>query len=250
MKVLIIEDEQPAAHKLIRLLQEVDKQIEVLDILVSVEQTTNWLANNPAPELIFMDIQLEDGISFELFETCQIQTPVIFTTAYDEYALKAFKVNSVDYLLKPIALDDLKAALDKFNTFHRQQVNYSRLNAIINQLQPRTKERFLIKVGEHYKSIQTSSISSFFIMGRSTFIRTDTGKSYAIDHSLDKIEQLVDPKLFFRVNRNFIVNFSAIQDILVYSSNRLKIILNAGKEKDDILVSRERVAEFKGWMDR
>ena len=218
MKVLIIEDEQPAAHKLIRLLQEVDKQIEVLDILVSVEQTTNWLANNPAPELIFMDIQLEDGISFELFETCQIQTPVIFTTAYDEYALKAFKVNSVDYLLKPIALDDLKAALDKFNTFHRQQVNYSRLNAIINQLQPRTKERFLIKVGEHYKSIQTSSISSFFIMGRSTFIRTDTGKSYAIDHSLDKIEQLVDPKLFFRVNRNFIVNFSAIQDILVYSS--------------------------------
>ena len=125
MKVLIIEDEQPAAHKLIRLLQEVDKQIEVLDILVSVEQTTNWLANNPAPELIFMDIQLEDGISFELFETCQIQTPVIFTTAYDEYALKAFKVNSVDYLLKPIDLDDLKAALDKFNTVYRQQVNYS-----------------------------------------------------------------------------------------------------------------------------
>lgn len=250
MKVLIIEDEQPAAHKLKRLLQEVDKQIEVLDVLVSVEQTTNWLASNPAPELIFMDIQLEDGISFELFETCQIQTPVIFTTAYDEYALKAFKVNSVDYLLKPIAPDDLKAALDKFNTFHRQQVNYSRLNSIINQLQPRTKERFLIKVGEHYKSIQTSSINCFFIMERSTFIRTDTGKSYAIDHSLDKIEQLVDPGLFFRINRNFIVNYSAIRDILIYSSNRLKIMLDAGTEKEDILVSRKRVTEFKEWMDR
>lgn len=250
MKVLIIEDEQPAARKLIRLLQEVDKQIEVLDILVSIEQATNWLTGNPAPELIFMDIQLEDGISFELFETCRIQTPVIFTTAYDEYALKAFKVNSVDYLLKPIAPDDLKAALDKFKTFHWQQVNYSRLNTIINQLQPRTKERFLIKVGEHYKSIQTSSINCFFIMERSVFIRTDTRKSYAIDHSLDKIEQLVDPDLFFRVNRNFIVNYSAIRDILAYSSSRLKIILDTGTEKEDILVSRERVAEFKEWMDR
>lgn len=250
MKVLIIEDERPAAHKLIRLLEETDKQIEVIGVLGSIEHAINWLAGNPAPELIFMDIQLEDGICFEIFETYKIQTPVIFTTAYDEYALKAFKVNSVDYLLKPIAPDALQVALKKFNAFHQQQANYSRIESIITQLQLQTKERFLIKVGEHYKSIQTSSISSFFIMGRSTFIRTDTGKSYAIDHSLDKIEQLVDPKLFFRVNRNFIVNFSAIQDILVYSSNRLKIILNAGKEKDDILVSRERVAEFKGWMDR
>lgn len=123
MKVLIIEDEQPAAHKLIRLLEEADKQIEVIDVLASIEQTINWLAVHPGPELIFMDIQLEDGISFEIFETCKIQTPVIFITAYDEYALKAFKVNSIDYLLKPIAPDDLKAALDKFNVLHRQQAN-------------------------------------------------------------------------------------------------------------------------------
>ena len=135
MRVLIIEDEQPAAHKLIRLLQEADKQTEVLDVLGSIELAINWLTNHPAPELIFMDIQLEDGISFEIFETCRIQTPVIFTTAYDAYALKAFKVNSVDYLLKPIAPEDLKAALEKFNTFHRQPVNYSRLESIINQLQ-------------------------------------------------------------------------------------------------------------------
>lgn len=250
MKVLIIEDEQPAAHKLIRLLEEADKQIEVIDVLASIEQTIDWLAVHPGPELIFMDIQLEDGISFEIFETCKIQTPVIFTTAYDEYALKAFKVNSIDYLLKPIAPDDLKAALDKFNVLHRQQANYSRLESIISQLQPKTKERFLIKIGEHYRSVQTLSIHCFFIMERNTFIQTDTGKTYPIDYSLDKIEQLVDPGQFFRINRNFIVNFSAIQDILIYSSGRLKIILNGWTEKEDILVSRERVTEFKEWMDR
>ncbi|GKG72895.1 DNA-binding response regulator [Parabacteroides sp. AM58-2XD] len=250
MKVLIIEDEQPAAHKLIRLLEEADKQIEVIDVLASIEQTINWLAVHPGPELIFMDIQLEDGISFEIFETCKIQTPVIFITAYDEYALKAFKVNSIDYLLKPIAPDDLKAALDKFNVLHRQQANYSRLESIISQLQPKTKERFLIKIGEHYRSVQTLSIHCFFIMERNTFIQTDTGKTYPIDYSLDKIEQLVDPGQFFRINRNFIVNFSAIQDILIYSSGRLKIILNGWTEKEDILVSRERVTEFKEWMDR
>lgn len=250
MKVLIIEDEQPAAHKLIRLLEEANKQIEVIDVLASIEQTINWLAVHPGPELIFMDIQLEDGISFEIFETCKIQTPVIFTTAYDEYALKAFKVNSIDYLLKPIAPDDLKAALDKFNVLHRQQANYSRLESIISQLQPKTKERFLIKIGEHYRSVQTLSIHCFFIMERNTFIQTDTGKTYPIDYSLDRIEQLVDPGQFFRINRNFIVNFSAIQDILIYSSGRLKIILNGWTEKEDILVSRERVTEFKKWMDR
>ena len=250
MRVLIIEDEQPAAHKLIRLLQEADKQTEVLDVLGSIELAINWLTNHPAPELIFMDIQLEDGISFEIFETCRIQTPVIFTTAYDAYALKAFKVNSVDYLLKPIAPEDLKAALEKFNTVHRQPVNYSRLESIINQLQPKTKERFLIKVGDHYRSIPTSSIDSFFILERSTFIQTATGKNYAIDHSLDKIEQLVDPRIFFRINRNCIVNYSAIRDIIAYSSSRLKLILNNQTEKEDMLVSRERVTEFKGWMDR
>ena len=144
----------------------------------------------------------------------------------------------------------LKAALDKFNVLHRQQANYSRLESIISQLQPKTKERFLIKIGEHYRSVQTLSIHCFFIMERNTFIQTDTGKTYPIDYSLDKIEQLVDPGQFFRINRNFIVNFSAIQDILIYSSGRLKIILNGWTEKEDILVSRERVTEFKEWMDR
>lgn len=251
MKVLIIEDERPAAQKLIRLLEGIDKEIEVVDVLKSVEQATNWFADHQAPELIFMDIQLEDGISFELFETCEIKTPVIFTTAYDEYTLKAFKVNSVDYLLKPVASDDLKTAIRKFNTFHRQKTDYTKLENIIRQLQPATKERFLIKVGEHYRSVPTSSIYTFYILERSAFILTDKGKNYPVDYSLDKIEQMVDPKLFFRVNRNFIVNFHAIRDIIIYSSSRLKLILHNRTEKDDdILVSRERVAVFKEWMDR
>jgi len=251
MKVLIIEDERPAAQKLNRLLQEIDPVIEVLSVIGSVEQATNWLTGNPPPELIFMDIQLEDGISFEIFENAAIKTPVIFTTAYDEYTLKAFKVNSVDYLLKPISPEDLKTAINKFDTFHRKQTDYARIESIISQLQPKTKERFLIRIGEHYRSVPTTSIHCFFILERSTFILTDKGKNYPVDYSLDKIEQMVDPGTFFRVNRNFIVNFHAIRDILIYSSNRLKLILDGRTDKDEeILVSRERVGEFKRWMDR
>ncbi|MDR2917215.1 MAG: LytTR family DNA-binding domain-containing protein [Tannerella sp.] len=251
MKVLIIEDERPAAQKLIRMLEEIDRSIEIIDVVKSVEQATNWFAANPAPELIFMDIQLEDGISFEIFETCRITTPVIFTTAYDEYTLKAFKVNSVDYLLKPISTEELKAAINKFNALHKQKTDYAKLETIIRQLQPQTKERFLIRIGEHFRSVPVSSVRCFFVLEKSAFLLTDKGKSYPIDYSLDKIEQMIDPKSFFRVNRNYIVNFHAIRDILIYSSSRLKLVLDdyAGKD-DDILVSRERVGAFKEWIDR
>lgn len=250
MKVLIVEDEQPASQKLIRLLREIDSGIEVVEIIESVERATNWLLSNPHPELIFMDIQLEDGICFEIFENCVIKTPIIFTTAYDAYSLKAFKVNSVDYLLKPIALEELKIAIEKFRTIHHQRVDFTRIESFINNLQPKTKERFLIKIGEHYRSIPVSRINCFFIKERCNFINVDKGKNYAIDYSLDKAEDLIDSKMFFRVNRNFIINFSAIQDIIVYSSSRLKIMLSNWEENDEILVSRERVAEFKEWMDR
>ncbi|GHT47998.1 DNA-binding response regulator [Bacteroidia bacterium] len=250
MRVLIIEDERPASQKLIRLLEELDSSIEIVEVLKSVEQTVNWLLRNPAPELIFMDIQLEDGICFEIFEKVKIKTPVIFTTAYDEYTLKAFKVNSVDYLLKPIVPEELKNALDKFKAFHKPQTDDAKFESIIKQLQPQTKERFLIKTGEHYRSILTSNIRCFYISERCNFMLTDTGKSYPVDYSLDKIEQLVDQKLFFRVNRDFIVHFSAIRDIIAYSSNRLKIRLTNRDEIEDIIVSRERVAAFKEWMDR
>jgi len=249
MKVLIIEDEKPAAHKLLRLLGEINPDIEIMDVLKSVEDSINWFLHNPKPDLIFMDIQLEDGMCFEIFENKPIHTPIIFTTAYDEYTLKAFKVNSIDYLLKPIDSDELKNAIDKFNV-HYKQTDYSRFESIITRLQPKTKERFLIKIGEHYKSVQTSMIHCFYIHERCNFIHVDKGKNYPIDYSLDKIEQLIDSKSFFRINRNFIINYSAIQDTIAYSSNRLKIVLKDWTEKEDIIVSRERVSDFKEWMDR
>jgi len=250
MKVLIIEDEQLASQKLIRLIEEIDSSIEIVEIIKSVEQATNWFLNNLHPELIFMDIQLEDGICFEIFENCAIKTPVIFTTAYDDYSLKAFKVNSVDYLLKPVVLEELKNAIEKFKTVHRQKVDYAKIESFINQLLPKKKERFLIKIGEHYRSIEISRINCFFIKERCNFINVDKGKNYAIDYSLDKVEDIIDSKIFFRVNRNFIINFSAIQDVIAYSSSRLKIMITNWEENDEILVSRERVAEFKEWMDR
>ena len=249
MKVLIIEDEKPASQKLIRLLEELNPDIEIIDVLKSVEQSINWFLHNPKPDLIFMDIQLEDGVCFEIFENKPIQTPTIFTTAYDEYTLKAFKVNSVDYLLKPIDSDELKYAINKFDT-HYKQNDDAKLESIINQLQPNTKERFLIKIGEHYKSVQTSIINCFYIKERCNFIHVNEGRNYPIDYSLDKIEQLIDSKSFFRINRNLIINYSAIQDIIAYSSNRLKIIVKNWTEKEDIIVSRERVSDFKEWMDR
>ena len=250
MKVLIIEDEQPASQKLIRLLRDIDPGIETAEILESVEKATNWLLSHPAPDLIFMDIQLEDGVCFEIFENCSILTPVIFTTAYDEYTLKAFKVNSVDYLLKPIDPEELKSAIEKFRMVHQQKLSFTGIEAFLNTLQPKTKERFLIRIGEHYRSIPASSINCFYIRERCNFIHVDKGKNYAVDYSLDKAEAITDPKMFFRVNRNFIINFRAIEDIIVYSSGRLKIKLSHWEENDEILVSRERVTEFKEWMDR
>ena len=248
MKVLIIEDENPASQKLIRLLNNIDPKIEVIHVLKSVEEAINWFVKNPNPDLIFMDIQLEDGLSFDIFEICKIDVPVIFTTAYDEYAIKAFKVNSIDYLLKPVAQNELKNAIDKFNHIH--EMNYLKLESIVKQLHSSKKERFLIKIGEHYKSVSISNISCFYIRERCTFLFTDMGKHYPVDYSLEQLEQLVDSKLFFRINRTHIVNFHAIKDVISYSSNRLKIILINPIEKDEILVSRERVFDFKKWMDR
>jgi DNA-binding LytR/AlgR family response regulator len=250
MKVLIIEDERPASQKLIRMLEEINPEIEVVDVLRSVEQAVNRFSENPSPELIFMDIQLEDGLCFDIFENCEINIPVIFTTAYDEYALKAFKVNSVDYLLKPVDRNELKNAIGKFTVIHQSGTDYSKLESVIKQLQPQQKERFLVKIGTHYKSIPTSTVNCFYIKERCTFLFTGAAKNYSLDYSLDKIEQLIDLKLFFRISRDMIVNFYAIRDVIACSSSRLKIILADWTEKGEIIVSRERVADFKKWMDR
>jgi DNA-binding LytR/AlgR family response regulator len=185
MKVVIVEDEHLAAEKLAGQLQRVVPGVEVLKTLESVEEAVNWFGSNPAPDLVFMDIQLEDGISFEIFEAIKLQAPVIFTTAYDEYAIRAFKVNSVDYLLKPIDEEDLKKAIQKFRKIFDETEFASRVTRVIEQVSKKYKTRFFMKIGTHFRSVKVTEICCFFVQERNTFLRTTTGKTYDIDHSLD-----------------------------------------------------------------
>ena len=251
MNVLIIENEKPAVDGLVRLLKNIDTNINVVGVTESVESTINWFQGNPNPDLIFMDIQLDDGLCFELFETIRIQIPVIFTTAYDEYMLSAFKVNSVDYLLKPIEENNLRQAIEKFKSIHyNASVNNYVVKQLLNELNKGYKNRFLIKVGEHYKSITDIEIACFHIWERATFLRTTADHEYVIDYSLDNLHKMLDPGRFFRVNRNCIININEISDIINYSSSRLKIILKSKKPLQDIIVSKDKVSEFKRWIDK
>ncbi|MBN2349770.1 MAG: response regulator transcription factor [Bacteroidales bacterium] len=251
MNVLIVENEKPAIIGLSKLLKKIEPDLNITGTTESVESTINWFQNNPAPELIFMDIQLDDGLCFELFELMKLDIPVIFTTAYDEYMLSAFKVNSVDYLLKPIEESALRNAIDKFKSLHyKNSVKNDVLKQFLKEFNREYKTRFLIKIGEHYKSIPDSEISCFYILERATFIRTSSDKDYSVDYSLDYLQKTIDPDKFFRINRNCIVNIHAIKDILSYSSSRLKINLNSNKPVYDLIVSKDRVSEFKKWMDK
>lgn len=252
MNILIVENEKPAADKLKRLLQKIDESIKVSSILETVEGTVNWLQNNPAPDLILMDIQLDDGLCFEIFEIIKVDTPVIFTTAYDDYMLQAFKVNSVDYLLKPIEEEDLCKAINKFKALHFKLPD-DVLKQFLSELNKQYKARFLIKVGMHFQSVQVNEICCFYILERSTFIRTFSGKDYSIDQSLDQLQKIIDPDRFFRINRNCMISLNAIGDILSYSSSRLQLRLNEKIppiDEDYLVVSREKVNNFKKWIDR
>lgn len=251
MKVLIIEDEHLAADKLSRMLHQLDPDIEILAMLESVSESADWLASNIAPDLIFMDIQLDDGISFEIFDSVKVTTPIIFTTAYNEYAIKAFKVNSVDYLLKPYTPKDLKSAMDKYKTLHEEQHFQSeKFDHLYRQLVKSYKTRFFVKIGTHFHSVSVDDIACFFIRDRATFIKTVIGKNFDIDYSLDQVQKLVDPARFFRINRNYMINIDSIADIISYSSSRLKVVLKNFEHLDDLLVSREKTSDFKKWLDR
>jgi len=250
MNVLIIEDEKPAADKLVSLLNKTLHDITVLETLETVEDSINWLMNNEPPDLIFMDIQLADGISFEIFDSVEIKTPLIFTTAYDEYAIRAFKVNSIDYLLKPIDSGSLAKAIDKFKTLYPTKIDNKKIELIYNQLVKKYKIRFFIKFGSHCRSVLTDEIRYFFIVERSTFINTFSGKIFDVDYSLDQVQKMLDPEKFYRINRNFIININAITDIITWSSNRLKVKLTGGDENFEMVVSRDKVSDFKRWLDR
>ena len=250
MKALIIEDEKPAARRLSRMLN--DLEIEPLTMLHSVEESINWFYNNEHPDLLFLDIQLSDGLSFEIFEEVEVKSAIIFTTAYDEYALKAFKLNSVDYLLKPIDADELDSAVKKYKKTYSKTtntgLNIEQIKNLITPLQKSYKKRFTIKIGQHLKMISVESIACFYSENKATHIHTIDNRSYIIEDTLEQLEEKLQPEIFYRVSRKYFVNIHAIKDIISYSNSRLKIILQSYSESE-IIVSRERVKDFKNWID-
>jgi len=252
-KILIIEDEKPAAEWLQQLISKLDDSISIFGVIDSVRGAVEWFRQNSAPDLVFMDIQLADGLSFEIFEQVKVPCPVIFTTAYEEYAVKAFKVNSVDYLLKPIAFDELESAFQKFlNQAKKEEtvqlVTLDLLNKVREMLRKQYKTRFIIKVGEHLKSIPVEDIQFFYSLDKATFLCTSDFKTYIVDYSLDRISEMVDEHRFFRINRKYILSNQSIADIVFYSNSRLKIKLKKPDE-ESIIVSRDKVAAFKEWLD-
>ncbi len=251
MNYIIAEDEKLTADRLKSMIALLRPSFKCLAVFDSVSSAVKWLKQNPHPQLAFFDIQLADGISFEIFEQVKINFPVIFTTAYNEYALKAFKVNSIDYLLKPVNEVELKAAIEKFENTRNtpSSIDTTQITTLINQLSNSYKSRFLVKVGEHLKMINCSDIAFFHSMEKSTFIRNTEGRDYAIDQTLDQLELVVNPSEFYRVNRSCIIGISSIRDIVAYSNSRLKIIPTV-KTDEDIIVSRERVSGFKEWLER
>lgn len=254
MKILIIEDEKLAANRLSSLIKSFDNTIEIVGILDSIKTSVAWFTTNPQPDLAFMDIQLADGLSFEIFDQVAVSCPVIFTTAFDEYALRAFKVNSIDYLLKPIDNNELIRAMDKFRHLHQDSSKPETIAApvmdrVLQMLTKTYKSRFLVRAGEHIKTIPVEQVTFFYSMEKATFLNTTENKEYDVDYTLEELEGLLNPELFFRINRKYFVAMEAIRDIVSYTNSRLKIrLINSSDE--EIIVSREKVTDFKKWLDR
>lgn len=251
MKIIIIEDEKPAARRLQRMLK--DMGMEVQTLLHSVEESIKWFLQNDHPDLILLDIQLSDGLSFEIFREVSIESNIIFTTAYDEYALQAFKLNSIDYLLKPIDDEELKNAIEKYQKYavnkNNLQFDIEQIKKmLINPLEKDYKKRFTIKVGQHIKIVNTKNIECFYSENKASFLYISEGNNYILDESLEQIEEQLDPAKFFRVSRKFIVHMDFIKDIIAYTNSRLQVKLEHFNELD-IIVSREKVKDFKIWLE-
>jgi DNA-binding LytR/AlgR family response regulator len=256
MTTIIIEDEKPAARLLQRKLEKLNIKVGVM--LHSVEESIDWFSKNDQPDLIFLDIQLSDGLSFEILEhfataQLEIKSAIIFTTAYDEYALKAFKLNSIDYLLKPIDEDDLEVSISKFKARlpkreNTLQLDFEQIKKMFqNPFDKNFKTRFTVKIGQHLKVISTDEIECFFSENKGTYIHTFDNRNYLIESTLEVLEQELDDKQFYRISRKFIIPLKSIKEIMVYSNSRLKVILPSYKE-EEVIVSREKVADFKAWI--
>ena len=255
MNVVIIEDEAPASSKLEQLLLRYDENIHIAKVLRNIEDSVAFFTNPIEKiDLVFMDIQLTDGTSFEIFKQVELKTPIIFTTAYNEYAIEAFKVNSIDYLLKPVRLEQLTKAIDKYKTLPEhltQQEKGIDINALARLLtkDEEFKSRFMVKIGEHIHSVKTEDIACFYSDGRIVFLLTTKKRKFIVDYKLENLENMLDPKIFMRVQRSFIVNIDAIEDVIVYSKTRLKVMLSVKTEKE-IIISREKTRSFKEWLSR
>ena len=254
MEILIIEDEKPAAKRLIKLIHQFKPAYLILEVIDSVEGAVKWLQQHEKPSLIFMDIQLADGLSFDIFSQIEVLAPIIFTTAYDQYMQQAFKVNSIDYLLKPIDPKELEVALEQYEKYHRGGKNAItippvEITKLLQSLQQKEyKERFLVKVGQQLIYIKVTDIAYFYSKEGLVFAAQKNGKRHNIDYTLDQLEEVLSPKDYFRINRQLIVQLPAIHKIHTYFNSRLKIELHPSTELETI-VSRDRVGAFKRWLD-
>ena len=250
MRILLIEDEIPAAKRLSNLLKEMEPSTIILDTIDSVETAVKWLKIHAEPDLIFMDIHLADGNSFLIFEQIELKCPIIFATAYDEYAIKAFKVNSIDYLLKPIDKTELQSALTKFKNSRNtnETLDFKQLISSIKNEKKEYKQRFLVRISDRLVPINTSDVCYFYAEDKMVFLQTEQNK-YPIDFTLDQLEELLDPQSFFRINRKYFGQVKAISKIFNHLNGKLKLILTPS-QYDEIYVSRERASDFKTWLER
>ena len=256
MKILIVEDEELAVKKLQKTLLSIDRMVEVVGVTDSIKSTVDFLKQNSAPDLILMDIELADGQSFEVFNMVPVKNPVIFITSYDEYALKAFKVNSVDYLLKPVQKDELEAALKKYKELNVADNNKSSsdINNLIKELQSKLqpkeyRKRFLVKQAQKLVSIEVEDIAYFYSDGRLNFFKTRDNRKFVVDYTMDELSDMLDPEKYFRISRSFYVSVDSIDQIHDYFGNRLLLNLTPALDKE-ALVSREKVMDFKKWMGK
>ena len=258
MNILIVEDEKPAARRLTRMLENLGLKVDTA--VHSVKESVEYLSSNESPDLIFLDIQLSDGLSFEIFDHVDVDSAIIFTTAYDEYALKAFKLNSIDYLLKPIDAEELEQAVDKYKLRFRESdenknlstkispADLQQIAALLNGNTTSYKNRYTTKVGEHIKLFTADEIQLFYSENKGTYINLPNGRNYLIDSKLELVETELDPQKFFRISRQAIVHVDGIADIIAYTNSRLKVIIDSFSEFD-LIVSRERVKDFKKWLE-
>lgn len=249
MNVLIVEDELPAYNRLEKMLRELLPDVNILAHMDSISGTQKWFQENPVPEIVFMDIHLADGSAFDLLEEIDIKAPIIFTTAYDEHAIDAFKVSGIGYLLKPIKKTELKAALDKLNNIKKIfSISKDQQDHLLESLKPvEYKKRFMVRFGDHIKTVPTSEIAYFYSENKATFAKTLEGKTYPIDNNLEGIEKILDPNEFFRINRQYIISLDSIAEMKTYSKARVLVKLKP-EVKDPPLVSSERSASFKLWL--